>query len=107
MFMLVKKAGMDTCFRCRTRIELESELSIEHEEGWQTSPDPVAAFFDLEKISFSHLACNLRAMVPSNKIYPNKKARRDAEGKRYRKTEAYRNFIDRRREKRRDERPVS
>ena len=60
LFNLVVKAGLNTCFRCGTRIEKVSDLSIEHKDPWQQAADPRAAFFDLDNITFSHLLCNSR-----------------------------------------------
>ncbi len=58
MFMLVQRLGMDTCYRCGKKIETVKELSIEHIVSWEMAKDPVATFFDLDNIAFSHLSCN-------------------------------------------------
>ena len=61
IFHLVKQVAQDTCFQCGQKIENVDDLSIEHKESWQSADDPKAAFFDLENIAFSHLACNTKA----------------------------------------------
>src|ERR1700694_1729091 len=58
LFSLLQKHGEDSCFRCGEKIEKIEELSIEHKESWQLALDPVAMFYALENISFSHLQCN-------------------------------------------------
>jgi len=59
MFDLVQQTNRDICYRCKRPIELIEELSIEHKEAWQSSPDPRKSFFDLDNIAFSHLSCNV------------------------------------------------
>ena len=59
MFELVKKAGMDRCYRCRLLITNVSELSVEHMKSWLWKD--VKLFWDINNIAFSHLACNVRA----------------------------------------------
>jgi hypothetical protein len=68
MFMLVQKCGMDTCYRCEKRIEAAGDLSIDHKESWQFAEDPVAAFFDLKGIAFSHKRCNCAATTKPTKV---------------------------------------
>ena len=34
MFYLVKKLGLDICYRCGNKIEEEKELSLDHSEPW-------------------------------------------------------------------------
>jgi len=63
MFTMAQKLGEDLCFRCGCQIETVEEFSVEHKESWQNSADPIAAFFDLENISFSHHSCNSGAGV--------------------------------------------
>lgn len=46
------------CFRCGQPIESVEELSVEHKVPWQSAADPVASFFDLDNIAFSHLRCD-------------------------------------------------
>jgi hypothetical protein len=69
MFDLVKRCGLAACYRCGKEIETEEELSIEHKNGWQLATDPVAAFFDLSDIGFSHLLCNIKAGARPGKLY--------------------------------------
>ena len=58
MFSMAKRLGDTTCFRCGLNIDTVDDLSVEHKMSWQSSSDPVAAFFDLENVAFSHLKCN-------------------------------------------------
>jgi len=58
MFMLIKEASMDTCYRCNKRIENIDTLSIDHKIDWMDAENPVETFFDLDNITFSHLRCN-------------------------------------------------
>ncbi len=58
LFKLVCETEKDICFRCGKKIELASELSIEHKKPWMNAENPVESFYDLENISFSHLNCN-------------------------------------------------
>jgi hypothetical protein len=70
LFDLAQRLGLDTCFRCSEKIKNSSEFSIDHTEGWELSENPRKNFFDLSKIAFSHLKCNVRAgtKVNSKKI---------------------------------------
>ena len=61
MFMLVKKLGLNVCYRCGKKIKSSKDLSIEHMKSWLDSEDPKKLFFDLDNISFSHLSCNSAA----------------------------------------------
>lgn len=61
LFSFVQKLGLDRCFQCGKRIESLAEFSVEHKVPWLDSEDPVALFFDLDNIAFSHLKCNSRA----------------------------------------------
>ena len=56
LFSLVQKCGLDTCFKCGSKIETVDELSIEHKKPWEGVD--VALFWDLDNIAFSHLRCN-------------------------------------------------
>lgn len=62
---LAQKLGMDQCFRCSNKIENVESFSIEHKKSWIRSENPKEAFFNLENIAFSHLACNVRASKES------------------------------------------
>lgn len=57
LFDLVKKCGLDTCYRCGEKIESIDDLSIEHKEAWLGVD--VKLFWDLNNIAFSHLNCNI------------------------------------------------
>ena len=59
MFMLAKRAGRDTCYRCHKRIVSEGEFSMNHKRPWLDSPCPWARFFDTQNIAFSHFKCNI------------------------------------------------
>lgn len=61
LFELVKKVGADSCYRCGKKIESITEFSIEHTVSWQYSKTPKETFFDLSKIAYSHLVCNISA----------------------------------------------
>ena len=72
MFSLVVRLGENLCHQCGEKIESVETFSIEHKTPWQTASDPIAAFFDVENISFSHLLCNIKAGARPNKIYVSK-----------------------------------
>lgn len=57
LFWLVRKCGLDKCYRCGHLIESEEELSIEHMVDWLDN-NP-ALFWDMNNIDFSHLKCNI------------------------------------------------
>lgn len=73
---LRKLVMFDLVKRCGKEIGTADELSIEHKEGWQLRPDPIAAFFDLRDIGFSHLLCNIRAGSRPTKIHADARAKR-------------------------------
>jgi hypothetical protein len=83
MYKLAGLAGLLSCFRCGRPIENESEFSIDHKKSWWLAEDPVAVFFDLTDIAFSHAFCNGSAAVRTNKIYATVKLRRATSRKRY------------------------
>ncbi len=66
MWKFVVDTGQDVCFRCSSKIELISDLSIEHKDEWQQATNPRESFFDLDNIAFSHLTCNIRAAQSYN-----------------------------------------
>ena len=68
IFKLAGLAHMLTCYQCSKVILSVEDLSIEHKQPWQQSPDPRAAFFDLDNIAFSHLRCNTKVALRVNKI---------------------------------------
>lgn len=59
MFHLVCRLKENFCHRCGTEIVSVETFSIEHKDPWQSAADPIAAFFDLANISFSHHTCNV------------------------------------------------
>jgi hypothetical protein len=65
----LQQLGQDNCWQCGRKIQSVSDLTIEHIEPWSSSEDPVAAYFDLKNISFSHKSCN------SQKIRNNPQSR--------------------------------
>jgi hypothetical protein len=75
MFDLVVRLGVDTCYRCSTKIECVEELSIEHKDAWQRAEDPLKAFFDLNNISFSHHSCNMKAAIKPNRVHKDAQER--------------------------------
>ena len=60
MFYLAKKLKMDACFRCKKKIKLIEEFSIDHKVDWLDSDNPRELFFNIENIAFSHLSCNIQ-----------------------------------------------
>ena len=68
LWSLVQKSGRDTCYQCSAKMTRQS-FSIEHKEPWLDSEDPVGIYFDLDNISFSHLACNIKASRTPHKKY--------------------------------------
>ncbi len=69
LFWLIQELGWDTCCKCDKLIETVDELSIEHIEPWLDSDDPIALFFRLNNIGFSHVCCN-RQHRTTKKIGP-------------------------------------
>lgn len=67
LFDFISKAD-HTCFRCGGELTRDT-FSIEHKETWLDSSDPVALFFDLDNIAYSHLSCNISASRPNGKKY--------------------------------------
>jgi hypothetical protein len=61
MFRMAVALGLDICFRCRERIQSDTDFSIEHKNNWQEAEDPLETFLDAENIAFSHLLCNTKA----------------------------------------------
>jgi len=60
------KLKMLVCYHCGELIETLEEFSIEHTEPWMSAADPVGVFFDVEKIAFSHINCNVGAAIHPN-----------------------------------------
>lgn len=77
IFQLVCETGKDSCFRCEEKIETVAEFSIEHKDAWMSCNDPLAAFFDLNNIAFSHYSCNCKAASKPRK-YDTEEQRKEA-----------------------------
>lgn len=58
LFSLVKEAGLAICYRCKKRIVEIENFTIDHKVPWLYSRSPVAMFFDLDNVAFSHAFCN-------------------------------------------------
>lgn len=78
LFSLVCRLKENTCHRCGKEIATASDLSIEHTVPWEGADNPVATFFDLDKIQFSHLRCNSSARGTSMRVYADKDEARRA-----------------------------
>lgn len=74
IFRMASRLEMLGCYRCGIQIALLDDFSIEHKAAWASASDPVAAFFDLENIAFSHVVCNIGAATKS-RIYPSEAER--------------------------------
>ena len=61
LFQLLVEFGKNVCYQCKIQIRSVDDLSIEHKRPWLDSNDPIATFFDLNNIAFSHLSCNIGA----------------------------------------------
>lgn len=85
MFKLVVAANENTCFQCKKPIETPDEMTIEHKQPWLSAADPMAAFFDLNNIAFSHHACNVRAASRPTKKYFTAEEKREADLRDHRK----------------------
>jgi hypothetical protein len=75
LFDFVVKAG-HKCHRCGGELTRDT-FSIEHKTAWLDSEDPVAAFFDLSNIAFSHMHCNSGASRKPWKKYFTEEERKD------------------------------
>jgi CHAD domain-containing protein len=78
MFHLVCRLKENFCHRCDGEILTSETFSIEHKKAWQSAADPVAAFFDIANISFSHHACNVSAASRPYQRYANKREQEKA-----------------------------
>lgn len=83
LFDLVKQLGKDKCFRCTSRIDSVSDLSIEHTENWQSADNPSEVFYDTTKIAFSHLSCNSSAAAKTWQKYDTRKEQKREAFRRY------------------------
>ncbi|MGE7863793.1 HNH endonuclease [Bacillus mobilis] len=58
LFMLVQKANMAICHRCKEELTDPDTMEIDHIEDWETSDNPLENFLDVGNIAFSHSICN-------------------------------------------------
>lgn len=59
LFKILKQEGLNICFRCEKPINSIGEVSIEHSVPWENCPDGKEIFFDVDKVFFSHIKCNI------------------------------------------------
>ena len=98
LYELAKKLSMLSCYRCGSDIKGVDEFSIEHKTAWMSSEDPVATFYDVDNIAFSHRSCNSAAAARPNRVYKDKKERSRAAFKRYYANDASRDkFLEKKR----------
>lgn len=97
LFEFVKKLNLDTCYRCNTRIIRIEEFSIEHTIPWQGSDNPVDTFYDITKIAFSHLYCNVRAGEHNKKYSSIREKVKARDIKRFSNEETYQKFLEHKR----------
>lgn len=57
LWMLIEKSGMNVCHQCGEPM-CRDTFSIEHKDPWLDSDDPIAMYFDLQNVGFSHQGCN-------------------------------------------------
>lgn len=57
LWSLIKETNRDICCKCGKAMKRD-DFSIEHLTPWLHSENPLALFFDLNNISFSHRKCN-------------------------------------------------
>jgi hypothetical protein len=58
VFNLAQKCNLDICYRCKKKIEIIDDFTIDHKTEWLHSNDPVELFFSFDNIAFSHFNCN-------------------------------------------------
>lgn len=94
MWLMAVRLNLHTCYRCGNTIDDKDSFSVEHKQSWIAALDPVAAFFDLDNIAFSHLNCNAGAAVKVNKKYFTEEDRivAEREAKRLRMRRYYANM---------------
>jgi hypothetical protein len=56
---LLNRLKINSCHRCGDAITPDS-LSFDHIQQWMSASDPVASFYSMDNIAFSHLRCNCR-----------------------------------------------
>jgi hypothetical protein len=70
MFQLVQDTKRDVCFRCGKRIKSVDDFTLDHKRPWLGSKNPIASFFSIRNIAFSHHFCNTRlARKPTKKYF--------------------------------------
>jgi hypothetical protein len=79
-------------------------FTIEHKSAWQKALDPIAAFFDLSNISFSHHRCNVREPGRTRRIYKDMQAKQKAYYDRSKQNGRYEFKVEYRRQWRRNRR---
>lgn len=84
IFSLIRKCGLDNCFRCNQKITNVNDMTVDHKINWLSSEDPIETFFDTENVLFSHKSCN--SAYTSKRKYKNKE-------------EAWQAILDRRKNK--------
>ncbi|BAY64157.1 hypothetical protein NIES22_42520 [Calothrix brevissima NIES-22] len=60
LFQYVNNAGENICWQCGEEITKYDEFSIEHKKPWSCAEDPKEAYFNLDNVTFSHIACNVQ-----------------------------------------------
>jgi hypothetical protein len=79
LFTFAQRLGLDVCYRCGVTLETVDDFTIDHKQSWLLAADPVASFYDLSNIAFSHPSCNMAAadhkvnpgMVKYRKVGPD------------------------------------
>lgn len=66
--LLFHYVGHLPCYRCKGALSRE-DFSIDHKAVWLDSADPVALFFDIGNVAFSHRGCNSKAARRPTKKY--------------------------------------
>ena len=79
LFKFATGAG-HVCFRCQKPLTRDT-FSIDHKESWISAANPVEAFFNLDEIAFSHVACNSLGPVNRLRRYASPEERRAANAK--------------------------
>ncbi len=83
LFEFAGLLGLRDCYQCGIEIDGIGDFSMEHKEPWGSAEDPVAAFFDLGNIAFSHIKCNVAAAKRPNKKYASAKEYKAAKRRRW------------------------
>jgi hypothetical protein len=80
LFSLIKKLGLDDCFRCGKKIESVRDLSIDHKKAWLDVDH--ALYWDEKNIAFSHYSCNYSAGGKVHRKWKSEREKRRAAHKR-------------------------